>query len=64
VDTGTGDPPRSAAPVPDADEATLLRNIARGDQAAMAEFYRLHSRAVLSHISLVVGDRALAEEVF
>ncbi len=30
----------------------------------MAEFYRLHSRAVLTHISLVVGDSALAEEIF
>ena len=30
----------------------------------MAEFYRLHSRAVLTHISLIVGERALAEEIF
>jgi RNA polymerase sigma-70 factor, ECF subfamily len=30
----------------------------------MAEFYRLHSQAVLTHISLVVGERALAEEIF
>jgi RNA polymerase sigma-70 factor, ECF subfamily len=30
----------------------------------MAEFYRLHSRAVLAHISLMVGERALAEEIF
>lgn len=30
----------------------------------MAEFYRLHSDAVLAHISLVVGERALAEEIF
>jgi RNA polymerase sigma factor (sigma-70 family) len=42
----------------------LLRSIADGDQAAMAEFYRLHSQAVLAHISLVVGERALAEEIF
>lgn len=30
----------------------------------MAEFYRLYSRAVLAHISLIVGERALAEEIF
>ena len=30
----------------------------------MAEFYRLHSQAVLTHISLIVGERALAEEIF
>jgi RNA polymerase sigma-70 factor, ECF subfamily len=30
----------------------------------MAEFYRLHSHAVLAHIALVVSDRALAEEIF
>ncbi len=30
----------------------------------MAEFYRLHSHAVLTHISLIVGERALAEEIF
>ncbi|HSR84055.1 MAG TPA: sigma-70 family RNA polymerase sigma factor [Streptosporangiaceae bacterium] len=58
------DPLRSAAPVPDPDDAALLRCIAQGDQAAMAEFYRLHSRAVLTHISLIVGERALAEEIF
>lgn len=30
----------------------------------MAAFYRLHSHAVLTHISLIVGERALAEEIF
>jgi RNA polymerase sigma-70 factor, ECF subfamily len=50
--------------VPETDEAALLRSIALGDQAAMAEFYRLHSHAVLTHISLIVGERALAEEIF
>lgn len=30
----------------------------------MAEFYRLHSNAVLTHISMIVGERALAEEIF
>jgi RNA polymerase sigma-70 factor (ECF subfamily) len=45
------------------DDARLLRLIAQGDQAAMAEFYRLHGRIVLAQILLVVGDRALGEEV-
>lgn len=49
---------------PDGDDAALLRRIARGDQDAMAEFYRLHSRVVLAQILLVVGERALAEEIF
>ncbi len=30
----------------------------------MADFYRQHCRAVLAHITLIVGDRALAEEIF
>jgi RNA polymerase sigma-70 factor, ECF subfamily len=64
VDAGGSSPPRAVAPGPDPDQAALLRGIALGDQAAMAEFYRLHSQAVLTHISLVVGERALAEEIF
>ncbi len=35
-------PPGPGAPGPDCYEAQLLRQIARGDQGAMAEFYRLH----------------------
>jgi len=58
------DPSMPAARVADSDEAALLRCIAQGDQAAMADFYQLHSRAVLTHISLIVGERALAEEIF
>jgi RNA polymerase sigma-70 factor (ECF subfamily) len=56
--------PAASPPRTDADEVALLRGIAAGDQAAMADFYRLHSRAVLTHISLLVGERALAEEVY
>jgi RNA polymerase sigma-70 factor (ECF subfamily) len=48
----------------DPDDAALLGGIAHGDQAAMAEFYLRHSQAVLAQICLVVGERALAEEVF
>jgi RNA polymerase sigma factor (sigma-70 family) len=50
-------------PDPDRDEAQVLRRIAQGDQAAMAEFYRRHGRIVLAQILLVVGDRALGEEI-
>jgi len=64
VDVGADDLPRPAARAADPDEAALLRCVAQGDQAAMAEFYRLHSQAVLTHISLIVGERALAEEIF
>lgn len=46
-----------------ADEAGLLSRIARGDQAAMAEFYQLHGGVVLAQIVLVVRERALAEEI-
>jgi RNA polymerase sigma-70 factor, ECF subfamily len=45
------------------DQTQLLRRIARGDQGAMAEFYRLHGRIVLAQILLVVGERALGEEI-
>jgi len=45
------------------DDAALLRGISRGDQDAMAAFYREHGRVVLTHVLLVVGERALAEEI-
>src|SRR5215469_8852658 len=60
VDHAADDPPMSAARAPESDEAALLRCIALGDQAAMAEFYQLHCHAVLTHVSLIVGERALA----
>jgi RNA polymerase sigma-70 factor (ECF subfamily) len=44
-------------------EAELLSRIAQGDQIAMAEFYRRHSRVVLAQILLVVGERPLSEEI-
>jgi RNA polymerase sigma-70 factor, ECF subfamily len=47
----------------DRDEAALLRRVAGGDQAAMAEFYRQHGRVVLAQILLVVEERALGEEI-
>ncbi len=45
------------------EEAGLLRSVASGDEAAMAEFYRLHGRVVLAQILLVVQERAVAEEI-
>jgi RNA polymerase sigma-70 factor, ECF subfamily len=47
----------------DSDEAHLLRRIAGGDDAALAELYRLHGQVVFAQIFFLVGDRALAEEV-
>jgi RNA polymerase sigma-70 factor (ECF subfamily) len=66
--------PPALAPVPGAGplgnnedaqpgEAELLSRIAQGDQIAMAEFYRRHSRVVLAQILLVVGERPLSEEI-
>jgi RNA polymerase sigma-70 factor, ECF subfamily len=45
------------------DDVRLLAQIGRGDENAMAEFYRRHGRVVLAQIVLVVGERALAEEI-
>jgi RNA polymerase sigma-70 factor, ECF subfamily len=48
---------------PESDEAALLRRVAAGDDAALAELYRLHGQVVFAQVLFVVGDRALAEEV-
>jgi RNA polymerase sigma-70 factor (ECF subfamily) len=45
------------------DGAGLLRRIGRGDEDAMAAFYREHGRVVLAQVLLVTGERALAEEI-
>jgi RNA polymerase sigma-70 factor, ECF subfamily len=58
-----GGPPGDNAGEPGYDDAWLLRQIAQGDQSAMAEFYRLHGRVVFAQILLVVGERPLAEEI-
>jgi len=44
-------------------DAGLLRRIGRGDEDAMAEFYREHGRVVLAQVLLVTGERVLAEEI-
>ena len=58
VGTASGD-------VPDrnSDDAAILRCVAAGDEAALAELYRRHGRVVLSQILFVVGDRAVSEEI-
>jgi RNA polymerase sigma-70 factor, ECF subfamily len=56
-------PPGGGAPDPERLEAQMLRRIAGGDQGAMAEFYRRHGRVVFAQILLVVGERALGEEI-
>ena len=45
------------------DDAALLGRISRGDEDAMAAFYREHGRVVLAHVLLVTGERVLAEEI-
>jgi RNA polymerase sigma-70 factor, ECF subfamily len=45
------------------DDAALLGRIGRGDENAMAAFYREHGRVVLAQVLLVVGERVLAEEI-
>lgn len=44
-------------------DAGLLRRIARGDEDAMAALYRAHGQTVFAQAVLVVGERALAEEI-
>jgi RNA polymerase sigma-70 factor, ECF subfamily len=41
----------------------LIGRISQGDEDAMAEFYRAHSRVVFGQVLLVTGERALAEEI-
>jgi len=41
----------------------LLARIGRGDEDAMAAFYREHGRVVFAQILLMTGERALAEEI-
>jgi RNA polymerase sigma-70 factor, ECF subfamily len=48
---------------PACDDAELLRRIGRGDEDAMAAFYRAHGRVVFAQVLLVTGDRVLAEEI-
>ena len=45
------------------DDVKLLCRIGRGDETAMAAFYREHGRVVFSQVLLVTGDRVLAEEI-
>ena len=45
------------------DDAELLRRISKGDEDAMAAFYREHGNVVLAQVLLVTGERVLAEEI-
>jgi len=45
------------------DDAELLRRISKGDEDAMAAFYREHGKVVLAQVLLVTGERVLAEEI-
>jgi RNA polymerase sigma-70 factor (ECF subfamily) len=48
---------------PACDDAESLRRISKGDEDAMAAFYREHGRVVFAQVLLVTGERALAEEI-
>ena len=41
----------------------MLRRIGKGDEDAMAAFYREHGRVVFAQVLLVTGERVLAEEI-
>jgi RNA polymerase sigma-70 factor (ECF subfamily) len=58
-----GGPTFTASHDPGCEDAGLLRRIGRGDEDAMAAFYREHGRVVLAQVLLVTGDRVLAEEI-
>ena len=58
-----GGPTFTASADPAGDDAELLRRIGRGDEDAMAAFYREHGRVVLAQVLLVTGERVLAEEI-
>jgi RNA polymerase sigma-70 factor, ECF subfamily len=65
-----GDPPGDAAAATFTasrdgayDDTALLRGIGRGDESAMAAFYREHGRVVFGQVLLVTGERVLAEEI-
>jgi RNA polymerase sigma-70 factor, ECF subfamily len=48
---------------PGCDDVELLCRIGRGDEDAMAAFYREHGRVVFAQVLLVTGERVLAEEI-
>jgi RNA polymerase sigma-70 factor, ECF subfamily len=58
-----GAPTFIASHDPACDDAELLGRIGRGDEDAMAAFYREHGRVVFAQVLLVVGERVLAEEI-
>jgi RNA polymerase sigma-70 factor (ECF subfamily) len=58
-----GAPTFTASRSPACDDAELLRRIGRGDEDAMASFYREHGRVVFAQVLLVAGERVLAEEI-
>jgi RNA polymerase sigma-70 factor, ECF subfamily len=47
----------------EAADAELVTRVAERDRTALAALYDRHGQAVLAHICLVVGERALAEEI-
>ena len=50
-------------PVPDRDEATLLRAARRGDQDAFAALYQLHAKAIHSLVLRLSGSVDTADDI-
>lgn len=59
LDPPVGDPTLDA----ESSDVSLVRRIAAGDRAALAQLYGLHGQVLLAQINLVVGERALSEEI-
>jgi RNA polymerase sigma-70 factor, ECF subfamily len=55
--------PVGALPAQERDDRQLVRQVAAGDEAALAELYRRHGQVVLSQVLFVVEERNLAEEI-
>ncbi|MEV0613481.1 RNA polymerase sigma factor [Nonomuraea sp. NPDC050404] len=47
----------------EADDEQALRGTEQGDRSALVTLYNRHAPALLAHLTLVTGDRGLAEEV-
>src|SRR5687767_1724723 len=55
---------RVRAGAPDAERASgLVRRMAAGDRAALAELYAQEGAALLAYVRLFTADRELAEEI-
>ncbi len=61
--TNAGAATFTATPGAASGDTALLGRIGRGDEDAMAAFYRENGRVELAQVLLVAGERVLAEEL-